>query len=636
VISEMAWRRFLRVLVIALCAVGFVGARPAIAEPTLIDGTAPAPDSVVPESPTEILLVFSEPLTQAPRLTLIEQTTGLPVAAIGTAAQGDSADQWIVPLTAPLNPGVYKATWIAAPSSSSFVFTVGGVAVTPGAGATTPGAAIPVDPANPTAADPATPTTVAGTPATGGTGSTAGEPRTTGGLPGVLGRWISSLGIAALAGALMLIAFTWPEGVEYALTITYLRVVWVVAMIGTVMVVVSERAAAQGTTFAGSLSPSGWFDLTDTKPGVALLARLFFVAASAWVAFVPERAIDAATQIPAFAAPMLALFTFGFARVIEPGLGALMIPASIVHAVSVAAWFGGLALLARVVLAGPGDEDLVHAVRGFSRLAAPALIGVFFSGLFMIARNVGGVGNLFSTGYGRLVVLKVVVFVFMLRLALENRATVAKRLSPNGGLGPKAAERLRRSVGAEALAGVVVLGLTGSLFSQTPEGIETIVKQKSNKVEKPVVIPRLDGPGVDVKVGVGPAEVGLNDLTVTVVKPSSGLVEMTLTIDGPTGDPFQIEVYVAPPLSGEGELTILDVPFCTAGTWRISLAGQNADGALAASAAALEIKNTEAPKPAVCTASTAGTPALPAPPGGVVVPVDPATTPTDTAAPATG
>ena len=37
-----------------------------------------------------------------------------------------------------------------------------------------------------------------------------------------------------------------------------------------------------------------------------------------------------------------------------------------------AVWFGGLILLARVVLAGPGEEDLVHAVRGFARISTPA------------------------------------------------------------------------------------------------------------------------------------------------------------------------------------------------------------------------------------------------------------------------
>ena len=45
--------------------------------------------------------------------------------------------------------------------------------------------------------------------------------------------------------------------------------------------------------------------------------------------------------------------------------------AGIVHALAMAVWFGGVVLLARVVLAGPGEEDLVHAVRGFGRISRP-------------------------------------------------------------------------------------------------------------------------------------------------------------------------------------------------------------------------------------------------------------------------
>jgi copper transport protein len=615
----MTWRRLLRVLMIALCAVGVLGAPPAWAEPVLTDGTSPADQQTLPQSPSELLLVFTEPLSGPPSLNIKEQASGLPVSSVGVAAQGDSADQWIVPLTAPLNNGVYQVTWVAGASNGSYVFSIGVPAP-----ATT---LIPLDPAAVPAEGVATSVAPAdGTsgPATAGeTAPAAGQPSTTAGLSGLLGRWISSLGIAALAGALMLIAFTWPEGVEYAITIKYLRAVWIMALIGTLIAVGAERAMMTGDTFVASLSPSGWSDLTDTKPGLALLARLLFVILSAWVAFGPERAIDAATQIPAFAAPGLALLTFGFARTIESGLGALMIPASIVHAVAVAAWFGGLALLVSVVLAGPGDEDLVHAIRGFSRLAAPALIGVFFSGLFMVARNVGGLSNLLGSGYGRVLLLKVVAFVFMLRVALANRATVAKRLSRNGGLGPKAAERLRRSIGSEALAGVVVLGLTASLFTQTPEGIEAVAKQKSSKADKPVKAADMDGPGVRVNVGVGPAKAGLNDLTIIVSEPATGLVALDLSITGPAGDPFIIEVPVSPSLRGEGTLAILDVPFCTAGTWTVNLSGQNTEGQLPQIRSSFDIETTDEALPTICSPTDSVTPPLPAPPG-----VDPVANPT--------
>ena len=51
-------------------------------------------------------------------------------------------------------------------------------------------------------------------------------------------------------------------------------------------------------------------------------------------------------------------------------------------------------LLARVVLAGPGEEDLVHAVRGFNRISGPAIVVTVVSGLIQLYRLDGG--SLFS------------------------------------------------------------------------------------------------------------------------------------------------------------------------------------------------------------------------------------------------
>ena len=88
----------------------------------------------------------------------------------------------------------------------------------------------------------------------------------------------------------------------------------------------ARRAVETGSSIGSSLSPSSWTDLTDTTPGIALLARLILVAASGWVAMRPERVIDAATQIPAFAAPTLALVTMGFSREGDSSLGFLAVP----------------------------------------------------------------------------------------------------------------------------------------------------------------------------------------------------------------------------------------------------------------------------------------------------------------------
>ena len=71
-----------------------------------------------------------------------------------------------------------------------------------------------------------------------------------------------------------------------------------------------------------------------------------------------------------------------------------------------AVWFGGLILLTRVVLAGPGEEDLVHAVRGFARIATPALWATVVTGAMQLFRlDRGALG----TSHGLVVIVKTLV-----------------------------------------------------------------------------------------------------------------------------------------------------------------------------------------------------------------------------------
>jgi len=82
------------------------------------------------------------------------------------------------------------------------------------------------------------------------------------------------------------------------------------------------------------------------------------------------------------------------------------VPLSIVHALAMSVWIGGVVLLARVVLAGPGEEDLVHAVRGFARLSNLAIGATIVTGIVQMILLDGG--DLFGTSHGRVLLLKTV------------------------------------------------------------------------------------------------------------------------------------------------------------------------------------------------------------------------------------
>ena len=589
---------------IALAAIVTIGARPALAAPTLTEDSQPHDQQALAESPKELLLVFSENLAEAPRVTMVETTSQLPVAGLSATSQLDSADQWMVSLSTTLAPGTYRVTWISGAATGTYTFTVG--TVTP---ATAPGDPSATGATTAPSGDGGAPTTTV----PGTTGASTAPPS----IPTpvtFLGRLLASLGIGALAGGLLLITVCWPEGVEYVVARRHLRVAWAVGLAGSVLSVVAARAALDGSSVASAMSPSSWTDLLDTTSGKALLARLALVAASAWVAFGPDRIVDPATQIPALAGPLLTVVTFGFARSSGSVLGIVAIPAGIVHAGATFAWFGGLALLVRVVLRGPGDEDLVHAVRGFNRIAGPALLIALGSGMLLTARVVGGFGALFSTGYGRTLLLKAVAFWAMATVAVANRAAVTRRLGRSPDLRPRPAALLRRSIGAEALIGTFVLLLTAFMVTRQPAGIEVAAAADAPTTERPALEARLSGDGVDVSVGIGPGTIGNNDLTIEVAKPATGLVEMTVQLMGPVGEEWIYVIDVTPRLKGEGTMTVADVPLCTPGDWRAVVNGQDTNGKLPEVQQAFSIKDL-ADKPAECVKAAAVPVSVPTPLG---------------------
>ena len=281
-----------------------------------------------------------------------------------------------------------------------------------------------------------------------------------------LGRVLSIVGISVVFGSLVLIVAAWPEGPEYVLALRFLRSMWIVGLVGTLIYVAGLAAAVKGDSFSSGLNPATWFDLFDAGwPGRFAVLRVVLVIAMGWVVLKPERVIDPTTNMLALGIPALAVVTLGLSRT-GGNLAFLGVVASILHVLAMAVWFGGAVLLARVVLAGPGDEDLVHAVRGFNRISNPAIVITLFSGLIQLYRLDGG--ELFSSGHGRVVLLKTVAVAAMVFVGMTARQIANAKLNRASELNVRNADRLRRAFGTEAAIGLVVIGLSGWLLALDP------------------------------------------------------------------------------------------------------------------------------------------------------------------------
>jgi putative copper export protein len=557
-----AVRHGFRLLPTAFGALVGVGIAVAAGAPGLVHAvdnslvsSSPAAGSTVDVSPATLLMTFASPLGATNDVQVV--CGGSPIA-VGTPQVGADGVTLSVTVPNPFPKGECVVSWLvtdpsgASAGNSTFNFTV--------ANDPTPSLA-PVATTTPLGSTPGSVATPAAqTPTTDTTNIDSGS-----GGPLGLSRLLITLGVAVLFGSFVLIATAWPEGVEYILTVRFLRSAWLLTLVFAIFNAACMRAQITGKGIGSSLSPTSWGDLTDTTPGIAALARVIFVVLTVWVVMRPERVIDPATQLPALALPGLAVATFGFSR--SGGQLALLgYAAGIAHALAMAVWLGGLILLARVVLAGPGEEDLVHAVRGFARIATPALLITIFTGFIQMYRL--DWGEIFTSSHGRVLFLKSIAVGVMVFLGVAARQFIKERVARVDAMTGQLALRLRRAIGVEALCGVVVLALTAWMMSLTPPKVEASAEDTKG-LNASVQIAN-DTADVTVKFS---AVVGPNAVRVEVDKPETGVSGLAVDFS-PPADTTVPGVILSVPLTTAGVAVLpveQGIPIGSPGVWTVTV-----------------------------------------------------------------
>jgi hypothetical protein len=188
----------------------------------------------------------------------------------------------------------------------------------------------------------------------------------------------------------------------------------------------------------------------------------------------------------------------------------LSVVADLVHVVAAAFWTGGLLQLA-LLLRGGADA---RAVRRFSRIALPAAALIAVSGLARALVELTAVSQLWSTGYGRALVVKTVLFGVLLVLGWRSRRAFADR------------GRLRRSVAFElALLALVVVAV--AVLTALRPGRDAVTPPVSS-VREVGRAPAQPSPAVVFADEAGTLAVGL------AVQPGAPLL-LTATVLGQSG-----------------------------------------------------------------------------------------------------
>jgi copper resistance protein D len=132
-----------------------------------------------------------------------------------------------------------------------------------------------------------------------------------------------------------------------------------------------------------------------------------------------------------------------------------------VHLLAVAFWVGALWPL-RLLTGGHDAERVAAAAARFGNAALAAVILLVLAGITVLATLLGRVSELWSSGYGRTVCVKLALVACLLALGSFNKLRLTPRLAAGDRI---AARALRRSIAAEMALAVAVLVATAVLTS---------------------------------------------------------------------------------------------------------------------------------------------------------------------------
>jgi copper transport protein len=413
--------------VAALAGVLFVLFTPAPASAhAVLVGTDPPSGAVLGTMPAKATLTFSESVRPVSGKIQVVGPDGKRIAAGAPTTSGAAVT---IPLRAADDPrGTYLITYrvISAdthPVAGTITFSVGAPSRTPPAAAEEG-----VDPA-----------VRAATP---------------------VAKYFGYAGLVLVIGPALVLAALWPRRLSRRGAI---RLVWLgLGLVG---------AGALGTLYlqAPAETGSALLDVSlgdlrraaQSQLGAAMAARLGVLVAVA--ALLPPVLAGGGGRLRRAALALLGLaglvtWPLSGHPVASP-MPVVTAAADAAHLAAMGLWLGGLLMLFGFLLPRAGRRQLGVILPVWSRWAAVALLWLVAGGVLQALVEVGTVGALFQTGYGRLVLTKAALLSGVLAIAFFSRRLV---------LGSGVPARLRRLVGVELGATATVLVLSAVLVQTTP------------------------------------------------------------------------------------------------------------------------------------------------------------------------
>jgi copper transport protein len=377
-------------------------------------------------------------------------------------------------------------------------------------------------------------------------------------------RWVAFAGVV-LFGGLAFVVLCWPAGRTDPRARRLVWTGWGAAAAAAGLGLLLEGPYAAGTGILDSVDPSLLSATLSTTYGRMLCARLILLGVLAVLTVrllrdqeeQPEKTRARDEDLAAIAGLGVLATYGGVGHAAAGSQPTLALLSDTTHLAAGSVWIGGLAVLATCLLPGRRTAELAEALPRFSRIALGAVAVLAVTGTYQAWREVAPLPALWSTEYGRLLLLKIAGFLVLVGLGNLSRLAVRRRyltpavhaMSTSDTTGVVEAEedrllgRLRTSVGLEVLIAAAVLAVTALLVSTAPARA-TYAKPFDATVQL--------ASGGSAAVSVSPARAGANSIRVTV-----------LDAQGRPADATQVTMTAALPVEQIGPLP---VPLSRAGT----------------------------------------------------------------------
>lgn len=305
---------------------------------------------------------------------------------------------------------------------------------------------------------------------------------------------------------------------------------------------------ALGTPLSHLAQPVIWRTGLDTSFGWTVLAAVIALGLGL-LSLAGPRVAAKPVALAGLAGVGIALAASGHASGAEPQW--LTRPMVFLHGVGIAFWAGALVPLG-LALKGQSSE-VAPFLRRFSRMIVPVVAVLVAAGIVLAVIQVQTLAALVNTTYGKLLLIKLGLLVFLFTLAAVNRWKLTASAEAGA---TEVQHRLARSIGAEMLIVLAIFGVTaGWRFTPPPRALAIAAAQPVSvhihtlqAMADLSITPGHAGPVVASMIVMtgdfGPLDA--KEVTLVLSKPDSGIEPLKRIATKPGDGSWRVDNLVIP------------------------------------------------------------------------------------------